>query len=1571
MPTVSMMFKRTSKRTTTILTCLGAATAFIVALGVPGTFAAPADAADRITLTAETGRPEMSYFIPGEKVEITFVVQGLAPGRKDLTLTVDVRDERDRAIERKEWSVRATARGQWRTVYAAPRPRLGFYRVAAKLSNGVTLPALGSRPAGFITYCIVPDPARRRLYPETETRFGMQGGFSPAVQILPYLGIRWVLGGYTWRRTEPEHAGQFTAARTKAHAAGKPPRERTWNWPRVKIGDREEHWQVYPMPCLFFAPKWAVRPETASYCTGTLTPNGETAWRTYCTAVAQAFTEDYPELGQHVFQITWEPVYPWGFKGSDEDLIRIYKIAYPALHAADPQVLVLGPTGGGISQSGVRWNLNLLEKGLGRYVDGWSIHPYIALPPERHGLIENVRALKEAIHQYAGRDLPLYGTEQGKPTDEKVEEELAQARGLLRANLIMLGEGFLFNFAFYITDYSTESGYGYNYNLRKGKPWGASKVGPKPIAPAYAAQSFLLEGHTSAGPIEWLGPTAVGYAFQRGSEVTLALWDYGNRSRTITLPIGHRGDVKVFDWMGNGQETAVPAGTLELSLGPEPVYVRGVSPATWGRNAHRPLRLATHRVTAEPGKRVTVAGAVGAVSGAPQLGDFRVEADERLGLEPVTASVAPRTDKSVPFALELTIPPDAGFGRYTVRVVLRRNGQAVAADGFMLRIAPAVTIEAVTPALLPGEAPGIHIALRETQNREIRGRMHVRLRGVPGTAQSAEFHLSAGAGASLSVGFPEVRLDPTRVYPAILTFETADAGRFTREFPINMTPAAKFATAPVVDGRLDDWDGTEGIPLEGCGHVVRSPDAYNGPDDLAAVLRYAWDAERVYLAVDVTDDVFLQRRVGFDTWRQDCLQLGFNLDPFRRVESTGNLLAEAGARVRYTEIDLAQTPKGPELYRTVTFDKKRLPVGLLSAKDATLTVVRSANHTVYEAAIPWTALGAAGPMSLGRAVGVAMTVNDADDPEQRAPSALGLFGGITPVKDPTRFGVLLLSGVPVRKRAEKTPESAALVFSGVLGQSQPAGDDALPFVGTMGAALDSKGGLWTASGGRLYRFHRGRTGDRRLDRKVKCPPGVAPRLPLCSDGKDLFFGGANRIYVFSPNTPEAEPRLFCTAVGNITAFAVAPTGLHKRFAARAKCFVLSDDTVSAFAADGTAVGTVLELSRPPSVKWSYRSIGILPETGDLLVGSYWPDSKVYRFTPDGQQEAGADWPRKACAAPIVTVGGQAWAMVLGGSAVPLPAASGNRAEITHGLDEHWTFYCNGLALDPDGGYWMSTTQGLIHFDARRLPDGKRLGGIGNVRSLAVAPDGTVVASVERGQRLLRLYLDDAPGAPLACNGNEPFRTAAGWTHRTADLAWNDRTFLALDQTGKQLWNFDPWHTAWREKPWVQRLTPNTLTAPRALSVGDLRFYLLDGAHLLTGITREPARMRDVKLSPEAKLAAFTRMASANDDTLLFLAGPHRVIAFRRNGDRSLVQAWQTSAEFAGIADIAAGPGYLAVSDNAARTIVLLSSRDGKQLARVTEAVIPGKMLPTAIAARGPWVVVADTKGHRLLRFEVK
>jgi hypothetical protein len=562
------------------------------ALFLAAGLASPAQGA--VILTADTSRPSTSTFVRGESITLTFHAQRLLPAGKNLRLLLTFRNERGVALGSRAVGVIPDRKGEWQTSVQAPSSSLGYFRVDAALSNGVTLAALGTRPAGFLTYCVVPDPASRVDYGERDSHFGMQGGFSTAANVIPYLGLRWVLDGYNWRDNEPDYSGQFTEARNKALARGEkyPPPHPVAE--HVRYHGRP--WKTYTLPTLMAsAPLAAVEKTTlatGNHSQGALTTtvtvptehggapavSGEQAWVRYAGAAAGSYAANYPDRHQHLFQISWEPAIPWGFNGSPAQLVRIYQLAFTAMHAADPRALVVGPclfpntTDDNLAEMEGLW-----QAGLAHYLDGFSIHPYVAYPPEAHAMVNQVRTQLRMVKDAAGKLLPWYGTEHGyqSANDPNVVSELEQARGDIRQALVVLGEGAAIDVEFYIADWSRMDGmYGYYWNLNPKIPFGSDKIGPKLAAPALAALTYLLDGARSAGAMENLGGTTMGYKFVRAESVIRALWDYGCK-RQLKLGVGTRsGPATLFDWMGNPHTVRIVNGVVSVPVGPDPVYLK-------------------------------------------------------------------------------------------------------------------------------------------------------------------------------------------------------------------------------------------------------------------------------------------------------------------------------------------------------------------------------------------------------------------------------------------------------------------------------------------------------------------------------------------------------------------------------------------------------------------------------------------------------------------------------------------------------------------------------------------------------------------------------------------------------------------------------------------------------------------------------------------------------------------------------------------------------------------------------------------------------------------------------------
>jgi hypothetical protein len=528
------------------------------------------------TLSADTSRPNNSTFVLGEAVRVTFTASGL-PSYRTTPLSVKVSDEFGTAISSTSIQMAADGSGNASTNFAAPAAKFGYYRVDAALPDGIALSGLGTRPAGFLSYAVVTDPVKRVNYGDERSHFGMQGGFSDAQgSVIPYLGIRYVLGGPAWGEFEPKYAGQFAAARSAAAS-------KRQIFPKYPVTDAAAAYNGVPWPTYEIAlvtkaevPAWALLPGTSgTVCKkmGALNSSGIDALPGFARALAEHFNADFPGQSAHYYQVTWEPA-KWCFAGTPQQLVQFYQLTYASIHRADPKAVVMGPT---LFPHNVELMRDLWAAGLADYLDAVSMHPYVDWPPETHNLIDNIRTQMQMARNAKGRSVPFVGTEEGYVSASI--GELNQALGDIRSTIILLGEGFQFDFAFYSADFwslnftDKKNYYGYYWNLNPKISWGTDKIGPKPAVPAYAAMTSLLDGSNAVGPVANLIGTQLGYRFQRNGTTILALWDYQTTS-AANLPVPNAG-FQVCNWMGNCTAATGSGGSINLTLSGAPTYLVG------------------------------------------------------------------------------------------------------------------------------------------------------------------------------------------------------------------------------------------------------------------------------------------------------------------------------------------------------------------------------------------------------------------------------------------------------------------------------------------------------------------------------------------------------------------------------------------------------------------------------------------------------------------------------------------------------------------------------------------------------------------------------------------------------------------------------------------------------------------------------------------------------------------------------------------------------------------------------------------------------------------------------------
>ena len=197
--------------------------------------------------------------------------------------------------------------------------------------------------------------------------------------------------------------------------------------------------------------------------------------------------------------------------------------------------------------------------------------------------------------------------------------------------------------------------------------------------------------------------------------------------------------------------------------------------------------------------------------------------------------------------------------------------------------------------------------------------------------------------------------------------------------------APQLSPAPVIDGKLDDWPATSPLRLGGDRvNTVRVEKGYGGAEDLSATVRCGWDKNFLYLAAKVRDNVWHQEQADFRLWQGDCIQLAFRDGPPND---------NAGYDGTESEVGLTLGPAGPVMFQWTP--------GACPVADGRLAVRRDGGVTIYEAAIPWKALGIR-TMREGRRLAWSFTINDNDGAGFRG--WLEWTPGICGGKDSSAFG---------------------------------------------------------------------------------------------------------------------------------------------------------------------------------------------------------------------------------------------------------------------------------------------------------------------------------------------------------------------------------------------------------------------------------------------------------------------------------------------------------------------------------------------------------------------------------------
>jgi hypothetical protein len=486
----------------------------------------------------------------------------------------------------------------------------GYFALSAKLStSGATVPALGSRPAGYVSFGVLPNVAD--YVPDFSSsldtrRIGLVGandveagtGLQPVNE---NLGTSWIMTSRSMSTTEPLNAGQYNPATYPID-------------PSLKEGTLA---RVIYMNGI---PYWAsTAPSTDAI--GSYPPKSFSAFQAYAALVGQESARIHnsyiPNQHKNYYQVTWEPdpgpSTEW--MGTDAQFIQLYQSVWQGVHSTDPDAAVMGPTTQSINGC-ASWLERLIPEGWGKYLDAVSCHGYYivgassALPPEAGNLPSKVAALRATMTKLMPAGTKLFVTETGIgypmgshysatfPTAAVLTEH---AEAVVRTHLIMLGEGVDTSFVFYSADFMQHCGFGVYFNLDAAVDVASGHIAPKPTAMAVAAATRLIDGSRSLGALTNMPAGGYGYSFllANSKQVMTALWAHNTTFNAIesyqlqVAPTGTSGTVLMFDTMGNASNVAYSNGLLKVTLGEMPTYVLSADVADTKSHSRAPQGYST------------------------------------------------------------------------------------------------------------------------------------------------------------------------------------------------------------------------------------------------------------------------------------------------------------------------------------------------------------------------------------------------------------------------------------------------------------------------------------------------------------------------------------------------------------------------------------------------------------------------------------------------------------------------------------------------------------------------------------------------------------------------------------------------------------------------------------------------------------------------------------------------------------------------------------------------------------------------------------------------------------------
>ncbi len=231
--------------------------------------------------------------------------------------------------------------------------------------------------------------------------------------------------------------------------------------------------------------------------------------------------------------------------------------------------------------------------------------------------------------------------------------------------------------------------------------------------------------------------------------------------------------------------------------------------------------------------------------------------------------------------------------------------------------------------------------------------------------------------------------------PITLVYENAknDTNSLSNLRPGPGVAAILQASPPIIDGDPGDWVGiwyTANYPTFGQGFFA-------GQKDLSAEFKLGWDAEYLYIGIQVRDSLFAQQATGSQIYRGDSLEIF--LDSDLGGDFSSNVLSGDDFQFGFSPGNLRSTAQSEAFIWA--------PKYVLGNFESGLSMGRLTEDGYFmEAAIPWAVMDI--DAHEGKHFGFLLSISDNDTLSENAQHSVVSFSPERLLHDPTTWKDLIL-----------------------------------------------------------------------------------------------------------------------------------------------------------------------------------------------------------------------------------------------------------------------------------------------------------------------------------------------------------------------------------------------------------------------------------------------------------------------------------------------------------------------------------------------------------------------------------